>query len=45
MNTIKHWINISLAILIALPAVMLLILWVLFQKPIPINPEHLPLNK
>ena len=38
----KYYLSLTIGIFIALPSIFILLIWVLFQKPIPINKEHLP---
>jgi len=42
LKQIGYYFSLTIGIIIAIPSVLILVVWALIQKPIPVNKDHLP---
>jgi len=42
LKQIGYYFSLTIGMIIALPSVLILLVWVMIQKPIPVNKDHLP---
>ena len=42
LKKIAYYFSLTIGMILALPSVLILLVWVLVQKPIPVDKDHLP---
>jgi len=42
LKKIAYYFSLTIGMILALPSIAIIAVWVLLQKPIPVNKDHLP---